>query len=384
MSDSESAVQSSQLPQWSEADNLAMSRALELAQRGLFTTDPNPRVGCVLVREGQIVGEGWHREAGGPHAEAHALAQAGERARGATAYVTLEPCDHQGRTPPCSVALLNAGVAEVVCAVEDPDLRVHGGNARLAAQGVRVRTGLMREQAEALNVGFFKRFRQGLPFVRVKLAMSLDGHTALANGESRWITSSAARKDAQRFRARSSAILTGIGTVLADDPAMNVRLQESDRQPLRVILDSDLRTPPNSRIVDRDGKVLIIGTRDDAARRAALLERCNADVSVEVLILPAVEEGPALREVLALLAARGVNELWVEAGAKLAGAFVAQGLVDELIVYVAPSLLGSGARGLLDLPALQSLDQRIRLRFTDMQRIGDDLRLTLTSAPQES
>jgi diaminohydroxyphosphoribosylaminopyrimidine deaminase/5-amino-6-(5-phosphoribosylamino)uracil reductase len=357
---------------WSDADRLAMSRALVLAQRGLFTTDPNPRVGCVLVRDGVVVGEGWHERAGGPHAEVHALAQAGDRARGATAYVSLEPCDHHGRTPPCSLALIDAGVTRVVCAMQDPDPRVSGGGiARLRAQGIAVETGLMREAAEALNPGYLKRLRQGVPLVRVKLAMSLDGRTALASGESRWITADAARKDAQRYRARSSAILTGVGTILADDPAMNVRVPESDRQPLRIVLDSALRTPSDARIINREGAVLVIGAGDHPQRRASLERQ-----GVEVLVMPAAEGRPALPQVLALLAARGVNELWVEAGAELAGAFVAQRLFDELVVYVAPSLLGGGARGLLELPALQQLEQRTRLRFADWRLIGEDLRLT--------
>jgi diaminohydroxyphosphoribosylaminopyrimidine deaminase/5-amino-6-(5-phosphoribosylamino)uracil reductase len=356
-----------------------MSRALVLAQRGLFTTDPNPRVGCVLLRDGLVVGEGWHERAGGPHAEVNALAQAGERARGATAYVSLEPCDHHGRTPPCSLALLAAGVSRVVCGMEDPDPRVSGGGiARLRAQGVAVDVGLMREAAEALNPGYLKRLRRGLPFVRVKLAVSLDGHTALASGESRWITGDTARKDAQRFRARSSAILTGVGTILADDPALNVRLPESDRQPLRIVLDSALRTPSDSRVINREGRVLVIGTRDEVARRASLERQ-----GVEVLMVPQADGRPDLPQVLSVLAARGVNELWVEAGARLAGAFIAQGLFDELIVYIAPSLLGTGARGLLDLPALQSLEQRTRLRFTDFRAVGEDLRLTAVASPGE-
>jgi diaminohydroxyphosphoribosylaminopyrimidine deaminase / 5-amino-6-(5-phosphoribosylamino)uracil reductase len=363
-------------PTWSDADRLAMSRALVLAQRGLFTTDPNPRVGCVLLRDGLVVGEGWHERAGGPHAEVNAMAQAGERARGATAYVSLEPCDHHGRTPPCSLALLAAGVSRVVCAMQDPDPRVSGGGiARLRAQGVAVDVGLMREAAEALNPGYLKRLRRGLPFVRVKLAMSLDGHTALASGESRWITADAARKDAQRFRARSSAILTGVGTILADDPAMNVRVPESDRQPLRIVLDSQLRTPSDSRIINREGRVLVVGVREVKERRESL-QRQN----VEVIVVPAANDRPDLPQVLKLLAARGINELWVEAGARLAGAFVSQGLFDELVVYVAPSLLGGGARGLLDLPPLQRLEQRTALRFTDVRMIGEDLRLTAVKA----
>ncbi|MEY2854309.1 MAG: hypothetical protein RL030_1441 [Pseudomonadota bacterium] len=356
-----------------------MSRALVLAQRGLFTTDPNPRVGCVLLRDGVVAGEGWHERVGGPHAEVNALAQAGAGARGATAYVSLEPCDHYGRTPPCSLALLTAGVSRVVCAMEDPDPRVSGGGiARLRAQGVAVEVGLMRDAAEALNPGYLKRLRHGVPFVRVKLAMSLDGHTALASGESRWISDDAARKDAQRFRARSSAILTGVGTILADDPAMNVRVPESDRQPLRIVLDSQLRTPSDSRIINREGRVLVLGARDDALRRASLERQ-----GVEVLIAPATDGRPDLRQVLELLAARGMNELWVEAGASLAGAFVAQGLFDELILYVAPSLLGAGARGLLELPALQSLERRTRLQFSDVRAIGADLRLTAVPARNE-
>ena len=364
---------------WSDADRLAMSRALVLAQRGLYSTDPNPRVGCVLLQDGEVVGEGWHVRAGEAHAEVNALAMAGARARGATAYVTLEPCDHYGRTPPCSLALLEAGVARVVCAMQDPDPRVSGGGiARLRAQGVAVDVGLMEAAAEALNPGYLKRLRSGLPFVRVKLAMSLDGHTALASGESRWITADTARKDVQTFRARSSAILTGVGTVLRDDPALNVRVPDSDRQPLRVVLDSALRTPSDSRVINREGRVLVIGARDSAERRLSL-ERQD----VEVRIVPAVEGRPDLLAVLSLLAGRGVNEVWVEAGPVLAGEFVRQGLFDELIVYVAPALLGAGAMPLLALPAVASLGQRRRLRFSDVRAIGEDVRMTLVPAAAE-
>jgi len=364
---------------WSDADRQFMSRAIVLAERGLYTTDPNPRVGCVLVREGQVVGEGWHVRAGEAHAEVNALSMAGEAARGATAYVSLEPCDHHGRTPPCSLALLAAGVSRVVCAMQDPDPRVSGGGmARLRAQGVRVEVGLMQQAAEALNPGYLKRLRKGLPFVRVKLAMSLDGHTALASGEARWITADSARKDAQTFRARSSAILTGVGTILTDDPALNVRLPESDRQPLRVILDSRLRTPSDSRVINREGGVLILGTHEDSQRRRSLEAQ-----DVEVLLVPEQERRPSLRAVLELLAARGMNELWVEAGPTLAGAFVAQDLFDELIVYVAPSLLGAGAKPLLELPGIASLDARRRLRFADWRAIGEDLRLTAVPAVEQ-
>jgi len=352
-----------------------MARALELAQRGLYTTDPNPRVGCVLVRDGEVVGEGWHQRAGGPHAEAAALTAAGAAARGATAYVTLEPCNHHGRTPPCSEALLAAGVARVVYAIGDPNPQAVGGAARLAAAGIEVASGLMAQQAGQLNAGFLRRMRGGLPWVRVKLAASLDGRTALANGESRWITSKAARTDAQHGRARSSVILTGVGTILADDPALNVRIPDSDRQPLRVVLDSSLRTPSDARVINREGKVLVIAVRDEATRRLSL-ERQD----VEVVVLPDAGGRPDLKAVLQLLAARGANEVWVEAGATLAGAFVRQGLFDELVVYLAPTLLGPAARALLDLPLLADLAQRTALRFTGCRAVGDDLCITAEKA----
>lgn len=357
---------------WTDADRLHMARAFELARRGLYTTDPNPRVGCVLVRDGSVVGEGWHERAGEPHAEAAALASAGAAARGATAYVTFEPCDHHGRTPPCSLALIAAGVARVVYTIDDPNPAVAGnGAARLRAQGITVDSGLMTAEAEALNPGYLKRRRTGRPFVRVKVAASLDGRTALASGESRWITSKAARTDAQYFRARSSAVLTGIGTVLADDPAMNVRIEESRRQPLRVILDSSLRTPPAARIINRQGAVLVLATQDHPERREALQRK-----GVEVVMLPQRDARPDPGAVLDLLGQREMNEVWVEAGATLAGAFVREGLFDELVVYLAPTLLGPDARPLLDLPALANLGARPRLRFTGFERIGDDLRIT--------
>ena len=359
--------------EWTDLDRAMMERALALAGRGLYTTDPNPRVGCVLVRDGEVVGEGWHARAGQPHAEPGAIAAAGERARGSTAYVTLEPCNHHGRTPPCAEALVAAGVARVVYGARDPNPRVSGaGEERLRRAGIAVEGGLMSDASRELNCGFMKRMETGLPWVRVKLAMSLDGRTALANGESRWITSGTARKDAQYFRARSSAVVTGIGTVLGDDPAMNVRIPESDRQPWRVELDSDLRTPPGSRIVERDGQLLVFGTRDDPTRRAALEAR-----SALVEILPSTDGRLPLGEVLSRLARLGMNEVWVEAGPRLAGAFVRAGLYDELVVYVAPSLIGGDAMPLVQLPGIAQLDDRLRLRFTDIRAVGDDLRLTL-------
>ncbi|HTQ36024.1 MAG TPA: bifunctional diaminohydroxyphosphoribosylaminopyrimidine deaminase/5-amino-6-(5-phosphoribosylamino)uracil reductase RibD [Steroidobacteraceae bacterium] len=362
-------------PAWTGADRVHMARAIELARRGLYTTDPNPRVGCVLARAGEVVGEGWHERPGGPHAEAAALASAGEAARGATAYVTLEPCNHHGRTPPCSDALVAAGVARVVYALPDPNPVAVGGHARLAAAGIEVASGLLAAQAAQLNPGYLRRMGGGLPWVRVKIAASLDGRTALANGESRWITSKAARTDAQYGRARSSVVLTGIGTVLADDPALNVRVPESDRQPLRVVLDSQLRTPSDSRVINREGQVLIIATRDDAARRRSL-ERQGA----EIAIVDAEGGRPALQRVLQLLAARGANEVWVEAGATLAGAFVQQGLFDELVIYLAPTLLGPEARALAALPPLASLEARPALRFTGCRPVGDDLCITAEKA----
>ena len=361
---------------WTDFDRAMMSRALALAQRGLHTTDPNPRVGCVLVHGTDIVGEGWHERAGEAHAEPRALAAAGAKAHGATAYVSLEPCDHQGRTPPCTRALIAAGVARVIYALRDPNPRVSGaGEERLRAAGIDVRGGLMAEAARTLNCGYIKRMETGLPYVRVKLAMSLDARTALASGESRWITGEAAREDVQEFRARSSAILTGVGTVLADDPALTVRLAGTQRQPWRVVLDGALRTPPDAQLLRATGSVLVIGIREDAARRAALEAR-----SAAVEILPAVGGRVSLQAVLERLGQLGMNELWVEAGATLAGAFIQAGLYDELIVYVAPTLLGTDARPLLQLAPLASLEHKPALRFTDFRAIGDDLRLTLKPA----
>ena len=364
---------------FSAEDRAYMARALALAARGLNTTDPNPRVGCVLVRDGCVIGEGWHERAGEAHAEPRALQVAGSEAAGATAYVTLEPCAAQGRVAPCTQALLAARVARVVYASADPNPAKGGGAAQLAAAGVTVQGGLLADEARALNPGFFKRHEQGLPFVRVKLGVSLDGRSALANGASRWITGSLARQDAQQFRARSSVVLTGIGTILGDDPALNVRIDGVSRQPLRVVLDSRLRCPPRARVFDRDGPSLVFGIHDDAARRAALQA---AGAQVEILPAEGATHVP-LRAMLQRLAMLQANEVWVEAGATLAGALLAAGLVDELIVYLAPCLLGSQARGLADLPALQSLDERLALRFIDVRTIGDDLRVTAAVLPKE-
>jgi len=349
-----------------------MQRALALAVRGLFTTDPNPRVGCVLVRDGHIVGEGWHERAGEPHAEVHALRNAGAAAAGATAYVTLEPCSHIGRTPPCAQALIEARVARVVFACADPNPRVDGGGARaLRAAGIEVESGLLAAEARALNPGFFKRMQRGLPWVRLKLGASLDGRTALANGASQWITGEASRLDVQQFRARSSMLMTSSATVLADDPALTVRLPGATRQPLRVILDRELRSPPSARIFQAPGSALVLTHSEDATRRAALTQR-----GVQVESVETGEGGLQLDAVLRRLAQLEANEVWVEAGAHLGGALLQAQLVDELIVYCAPSLLGDSARALVHLPVIERLDERLQLQFTDCVRIGEDLRVT--------
>jgi diaminohydroxyphosphoribosylaminopyrimidine deaminase/5-amino-6-(5-phosphoribosylamino)uracil reductase len=346
-----------------------MARALQLAERGLCTTSPNPRVGCVLVQGDAVVGEGWHERAGEPHAEVHALRAAGSKARGATAYVTLEPCSHHGRTPPCAEALIAAGVARVVCAMQDPNPQVAGGGlARLCAAGVAVECGLMESEARALNTGFVSRMTRGRPWVRSKVAASLDGRTALANGASRWITGAAARQDVQHWRARSCAVLTGSGTVLADDPQLNVRIA-TERQPWRVVLDSALRTPPAARIL-QGGKVLLCTTSQDADKRAALEAR-----GAEVLVLADAQGRVDLPALLRELARRGINEVLVEAGRTLNGALLRAGLVDELLLYLAPQLLGDAARGMADLGELTGLEQRVDLAWRDVRRVGDDLRI---------
>ncbi len=360
------------------ADEPAMQRALELAARGLDGTDPNPRVGCVLIRGGEVVGEGWHERAGEPHAEVHALRAAGERARGATAYVSLEPCSHFGRTPPCVHELIAAGVARVVYATEDPNPLVHGnGVAALAQAGIEVLGGVLAAQAQALNPGFFRRMQTGLPWVRVKLAASLDGRTALADGESRWITGEAARADVQRFRARSSVILSSSGTVLADDPALTARAPGVTRQPLRVVLDTELRVPPEARVYGAEAPSMVFTASGDAERRAALRDR-----GVRVETMPRAETGGLqLPLVLRRLGELQANEVWVEAGARLSGALLRSQLVDELIIYLAPSLLGPQARALVQLPAISALADRLQLEYRQVERIGEDLRVAAIPRP---
>jgi diaminohydroxyphosphoribosylaminopyrimidine deaminase/5-amino-6-(5-phosphoribosylamino)uracil reductase len=350
-----------------------MARALELARLGLATTDPNPRVGCVIIAGERVVGEGWHRRAGEPHAEVFALQAAGEAARGATAYVTLEPCCHHGRTPPCADALVAAGVGRVVYAMRDPNPRVDGGGAaRLLAAGVAVEGGLLEAEALELNRGFASRMTRGRPWVSVKLAASLDGGTALPGGESRWITGEAARADVQRLRARASAVMTGSGTVIADDPRLDVRLPGTERQPLRVVVDSRLRTPPGARILAPPGQALILCSEADPARAAALRE-----AGAEVLAVGSSAGGVDLAAALAVLAARQVNELLVECGAGLAGALLSAGLVDELLLYLAPTLLGRGARPLAELETPSSLAGRLQFSIVESQDVGGDLLLRL-------
>ena len=361
-----------------------MARALELALRGLYTTHPNPRVGCVIVRDAEIVGEGFHARAGEPHAEIYALRMAGERARGATAYVTLEPCCHWGRTGPCSNALLEAGVTRVVSAMQDPNPRVAGGgHGLLRAAGVQVESGVLEAEARALNAGFIKRMSAGMPRVRVKWGASLDGRTALANGASQWITGSEARRDVQCWRAQSSAVLSSAATVIADRARLNVRLTAHElgiegavRQPVRVILDRELRLTPDLPIFDAQGEVWIYSASDDAAGRAVL-----ENVGATIIPAPLAASGTLdLRWILRDLAQREINDVWVEAGARLGGAFVAQGLADELMVYLAPMLLGHTARPLAELPGLTELTQAQRGQWQDVRRVGDDLRVVLSCA----
>ena len=350
-----------------------MRRALALAEGGRHTAAPNPLVGCVLVRRGAVVGEGYHHRAGEGHAEVNALLEAGPRAGGATAYVTLEPCAHHGRTPPCAEALIGAGVGRVVAAMQDPNPQVAGrGLARLREAGIDVECGLLADEAAALNPGFIKRMTTGRPYVRVKMAQSLDGRSALADGASRWITGPAARADVQQWRARSQAIVTGIGTVLADDPQLTVRLAQVDRQPLRVVLDSGLTLPPTARLLGEPGSTLVATRSGDAQRAAAL-----AAAGAQLVTLPAGAGGVDLGALLDELGRRQCNEVLVEAGPRLAGAFLAAGLADELIVYIAPHLLGHDARPVFELPPVLRMHARLDLEPLDVLSFGPDLRLRL-------
>ena len=411
----------------SAIDRRHMARALDLARRGLYSTGPNPRVGCVIAHGENVVGEGWHRYAGEPHAEIHALAAAGGDSGGATAYVTLEPCRHTGRTGPCTRALIEAGIAKVVAAMPDPDPRVAGqGFAELAEAGIEVETGLMEAPARALNRGFVSRHERGRPWVRCKLAATLDGRTATATGESRWITGKAARADVHRLRAQADAVLTGIGTLLADDPRLDARVEDARTEgtraegvrmedartegigaedtrtedartegigvegarmedagclappmqpPMRMIVDSRLRTPPSARALSAPGDVLIAtiggaGTTGGDTRMRALVE-----AGAEIVPLPDVGGRVSLPALMAALAGRGVNEVHTECGPALAGALLESGLVDEIVVYLAPALLGDAARGMFILPGVAAMRDRLRLEITGVTRLGADLRI---------
>lgn len=348
-----------------------MARALTLAERGLDTTTPNPRVGCVILdREGRTLGEGWHLRAGEPHAEIHALRAAGALARGATAYVTLEPCSHHGRTPPCADALIAAGVGRVVAAMQDPNPQVAGeGLARLRAAGIETACGLLETQAHELNTGFVSRMTRGRPWLRLKSAATLDGKSALNNGVSQWITGAAARRDGHRWRARACAILTGIGTVRADDPQLNVRDVPCQRQPRKVLVDARLEVSPHARILAA-GDCLIATASEDAQRIARL-----RDAGADVVCLPNAAGKVDLPALLQELGRRGCNEVHGEAGFALNGSLLREGCVDELLMYFAPLLVGEAAQGLFRLPELQALDQARRLRIIDVRAVGEDLRL---------
>ncbi len=379
-------------------DNLYMAEALRLAKKGVFTTQPNPRVGCVLVKDNKVIGRGWHRKAGGPHAEVFALRQAGVLAKDACAYVTLEPCSHFGKTPPCADALINAGVTRVVAAIEDPNPQVAGkGLALLQASGIEVKVNVLADQARALNKGFIKRMESGLPWVNIKMAMSLDGRTAMASGESQWITGPQARSDVQRLRAESSAVLTGIGTLLQDDAALTVRSEQFDTkrfsenvsiefenefdgvsleeviqvQPLRVVMDSKARMPLKSKLLQNESPILWVVSEELKfdSEQVAIANLSNVDV----LRLPALSSSESLKKVLEYLAALGCNEVLVEAGSNLAGSFVEAGLWDELIIYMAPKLLGSRGRPLFNLAIDKMIDAKA-IVLKDIRQLGDDIR----------
>lgn len=368
---------------FSEQDKVFMAKAIELAKCGRFTTTPNPNVGCVLVKDGEIVGEGFHQQAGSGHAEVNALAQAQSHAKGATAYVTLEPCSHYGRTPPCAEALKKAGVRRVVAAMVDPNPQVSGkGLAILAEAGIDVASGLLEAEARALNPGFFKRMETGLPYVTCKLAASLDGKTALANGQSKWITGQAARQDVQLYRAQSCAILTGADTVIMDNARMNVRQPELPivmpttlalRQPIRVIIDSQNRLTPDLDIFSIATPVIIFTTKLDNQQQWPHF------VSHEVV--DSINNKVDLKQVLQRLAKMQINQVWLEAGATLAGAMAQQHLIDEYVIYLAPKFMGNDGKSLVNIPELVSMTETMELSFTDITQLGDDLRITAINRP---
>ena len=357
---------------FTSADYEHMARAMRLARRGMYTAHPNPRVGCVLVKNNRIVGEGWHRKTGQVHAEVAALDDAGAKANGATVYVTLEPCAHQGKTPPCTDALVAAGIEQVIAAMVDPNAKVSGnGQHALEEAGVSVRTGLLQDEAASLNEGFLSRMQRGRPFVRLKIAASLDGRTAMSNGQSQWITGEAAREDVQRLRALSGAVMVGIGTVLADDPSLTVRREDIDNdgmQPLRVVLDSGLRMPASARMLSLPGETAVFCV-DDGDRH--VLTQAGASV----YSVARQDHAMDLAAVMDTLAGLEINDVLVEAGQTLAGGLLAAALVDELVIYQAPHIMGSDTRGMFATPTWQTIDERLNLDIVDVRKIGADTRI---------
>jgi diaminohydroxyphosphoribosylaminopyrimidine deaminase/5-amino-6-(5-phosphoribosylamino)uracil reductase len=352
------------------ADREFMRQALDLAARGLYTTTPNPRVGCVIVKDSAAVGTGWHEKAGMPHAEVLALKAAGERARGATLYVNLEPCSHHGRTPPCVDAVIAAGVKRVVASMQDPNPKVAGsGFAKLRAAGIEVESGLMEDEARELNIGFVARMTRGRPWVRMKIAASLDGRTALANGKSQWITGEAARADGHRWRARACAILTGHGTVRDDDPQLNVRGVDTLRQPLKIVVDSRFETPLSARVL-KEGKTLVAGAVNETKRIEGL-----RNAGADAVIIPNDRGKVELFKLMEELARRELNEIHVEGGTKLNGSLLQAGVVDELLVYLAPRVIGDSGRGMFDLPEFTELSQAKALEICEVEHVGEDLRI---------
>lgn len=348
-----------------------MSHALRLAEKGLFTTSPNPRVGCVIVNGGKVVGTGWHERVGEPHAEIYALQEAGDLARGATVYVTLEPCSHHGRTPPCVDALIRAGVCKVVMAMDDPNPHVNGqGKERLQKAGIEIQTGLLADEAKQLNIGFVNRMRHGRPWVRTKIATSLDGRTALKNGKSQWITSESARQDGHKWRARSCAILTGISSVRKDDPQLTVRYIETSRQPIRIVVDSNLEIPLQAKLLQNADTTWIYTVQTNKEKIHRL-----EDIGAHIVVLPDSVGKVDLKAMMVKLAEAGINELLVEAGPVLNGALVTAGLVDEIVFYFAPSLLGNSAQAMVAMPEITDLSEKYDLQMTDIRKIGVDIRL---------
>ena len=361
------------------ADREFMRQALELAERGLYSTTPNPRVGCVIVMDGAIVASGWHEKAGLPHAEALALKAAGERASGATLYLNLEPCSHHGRTPPCADAIVASGIKRVVAAMQDPNPKVAGaGFAKLRAAGIEVEHGLMEDEARELNIGFVARMTRGRPWVRMKIAASLDGRTALANGKSQWITGEVARADGHRWRARACAILTGHGTVRDDDPQLNVRGVDTPRQPLKIVVDSRFETSPTARLL-KDGKTLVAGAVNEA-RSIAALKHAGADT----VIIPNDRGKVELFKLMEELARRELNEIHVEGGTRLNGSLLQAGVVDELLLYLAPRIIGDSGRGMFDLPELSNLSQAKGLKIRELERVGEDIRIVARLSRSDS